>query len=116
MTAAPRATPDHPKNPNWPVLGGMNGCQLALARLGCRITNIPAIPMNTKTMATLTITMAELKLADSLMPKTSTQVTKAIARNATTLNTPVACDNDAGSTFPVCRAIPSVVRAAQWPL
>ncbi len=29
ITAAPRSTPLHPKCPNTPVLGGMNGCQLA---------------------------------------------------------------------------------------
>ena len=47
------------------------------------------MPMNISTIATFTITMPELKLADSLMPITRMMVTPTMARKATRLNKPV---------------------------
>src|SRR5271157_1235531 len=108
MTPAARAMPDQPYSPNDPWLGGMNGCQLAAACAGCFNTKAVAMAMKISTIVTLVITMAELKLADSLMPITRMSVIRAMTRNATTLNTPVTCGNVEGST-PFCLRIGAMV-------
>ena len=43
----------------------MKGCQFRVAISGLFMRNTPAIAMNVSTIATFTITMAELKFADS---------------------------------------------------
>ena len=55
------------------------------------------MPMNIRTIASLTITMPELKLADSLMPITRMMVTAMMARKATRLNKPVWVGSVCGS-------------------
>src|ERR1700689_3289222 len=91
MTLAPRAIPDQPYFPNCPALGGMNGVQFAQTWLLCLSANDPAIPMNMSTIETFTITIPELKFADSLMPITRIVVTAIMAQNATRLNRPFIC-------------------------
>src|SRR5271157_399198 len=108
ITPAARAIPDQPYSPNAPWFGGINGCQFAAATVGCLSTNAPAMAMKIKTIVTLTITIAELKLADSLMPITRISVIRQITRNATILNTPVTCGNFEAST-PFCLRMGAIV-------
>src|SRR5882762_2640140 len=79
--AAPVNTPLQPNSPgtgtpSLTVCGGMNGCQLA------GLIAWAAKTMNSRTTATLTITMMLLKFADSLMPMTSRVVTRAMITTA----------------------------------
>ena len=62
MIAAPAATPLQPKWPNWPVFGGMNGCQFAPS------TYHTPKPMKSRITATLIATTIALKRADCWMP------------------------------------------------
>ncbi len=55
--------------------------------------------MNINTIATFTITIPELKFADSLMPITRIVVTPRIPRKATRLNKPPICGS-------VCQSMP----------
>src|SRR5580693_3502770 len=116
ITPAPRATPDHPYSPKFPVLGGMNGCQFLEAISGWCRTKYPATPMKTRTMETFSITIALFRLADSLMPITRTVVTRQMATNATTLNEPVACCSVEGSMFAVFSVSVRLLSNCQWSL
>src|SRR2546425_642467 len=87
--AAPVKTPLQPNSPatgtpSLAVCGGMNGCQLA------GLTACAANTMNSNTTATFTNTMALLKFADSLMPITSSVVTRAMMITAGRLKIAVA--------------------------
>src|ERR1700678_1999219 len=116
ITPAPRATPDHPYSPKFPVLGGMNGCQFLEAISGWCRTKYPATPMKTRTMETFSITIALFRLADSLMPTTRTVVTKQIAMNATRLKAPVACGSVDGSMLAVFIVSVRLLSNCQWSL
>src|SRR5262249_62023487 len=61
-------------------VGGMNGSQLRA------LTKAAPAAMNTRTTATLTITITALTLADSLMPTTSSPVIRAMISTAGRLN------------------------------
>src|SRR5690242_1627976 len=67
-TLAPRSTPDQPNDPNDPVFGGRNVCQLACETSGCFMTKGSATAMNVSTANSFTNTMPVLKFADSLIP------------------------------------------------
>src|SRR5690349_10602407 len=84
MTPAPRIIPLQPYSPNLPVFGGMNGDQYA------EFTNITPAAMIAMTTSTLRMTMTELTLADSLMPMTSSMVTKIVINTAGRLKMDVA--------------------------
>src|SRR4029453_3922770 len=75
--------PLQPYSPKVPVFSGMNGCQLAVLT-----QNAPPM-MTITTTATLMTTMAELTLADSLMPTTMSAVTSTAMITAGRLNTAV---------------------------
>src|ERR1035438_8459039 len=102
--------PDQPKWPDWPVLGGMNGCQLA------EWMALAAPAMNSSTTATFTMTMMLLKLADSLMPTTSSVVTTKMMIIAGKLKMAVTCDRAVGSVPSawICsaRPVPNAVQPA----
>src|SRR2546422_5298629 len=76
MTPAPRRMPLHPYSPNLPAFSGMNGCQLA------GFTYAAPPTMTISTTASLTRTIAELTLADSLMPITMRIVTAMVMSTA----------------------------------
>src|SRR6266705_2542265 len=78
----PATTPSQPKWPD-PSAGGMNGCQLA------GFTECAANAMNSTTTASLMKTITLLVVADSLMPMTSSVVTRAMITTAGRLNTAV---------------------------
>src|SRR5882672_4282793 len=87
--AAPVKTPLHPNSPatgtpSLTVCGGMNGCQLA------GLTAWAANTMNSSTTATFTNTMMLLKFADSLIPMTSSVVTRPMMITAGRLKIAVA--------------------------
>src|SRR6267378_2519875 len=88
--APPVNTPLHPKRPgcgtpSFTVCGGMNGCQLA------ELTACAANAMNNSTTATLMNTITLLKLADSLIPTTSSVVTSPMMITAGRLKTAATC-------------------------
>ncbi len=89
---APAITPVQPNEPRSPVFGGMKGCQLA------GFTACAAATMNSRTTATLMNTMTLLTFADSLIPITSSVVTKAIMMTAGRLKT--AASVHCGATTP----------------
>src|ERR1700683_1091189 len=113
MMPAPLTTPLQPYSPKVPVLGGMNGCQLATLMYAAppRITMI--------TTASFTRTIALLTLADSRMPMTINTVTATVMSTAGRLNTavigppavwmivPGAADSNAGNSTPTksCRKL-----------
>src|SRR5947208_737537 len=72
ITPAPRSTPLQPYSPNEPAFGGINGCQFA------ELTYAAPPRMTMITTPTLTMTIAVLTLADSLMPITIRMVTAAV--------------------------------------
>ncbi len=74
------------------VCSGMNGCQLA------GLIAWAANTMNSSTTATFTNTMMLLKFADSLMPTTSSVVTRAIMTMAGKLKMAVTWGSVLGST------------------
>src|SRR5215469_16562948 len=76
--------PDHPYCPKCPVFGGINGCQLATMCDQCPNAKTPANPIKNRTIATLIITAALVKLADSRTPITRTAVITTIAESAKT--------------------------------
>src|SRR6185503_12944167 len=80
ITPAPRRMPLQPYSPNVPVLGGMNGCQLAWS------TNRAPAPITIRTTATLITTMTLLVEADSLTPTIKSAVTASVIKTAGTLN------------------------------
>src|SRR6266404_4563716 len=88
-------TPDQPKEPKLPVLGGRKTFQLSCAIWGFFRTNGRATAMNVSTAAKFTNTMAELKFADSLKPMIRMALTQRLARKATKLKEAVACGNSA---------------------
>src|SRR5437763_9678339 len=90
MDAAAVGIPPQPKCP-WPSSGGTKGCQLALATCGCWNRYQPPTIRKIPTMASLMITMAELKFADYLIPITRIVVITMTMQTATRLNNPVAC-------------------------
>src|SRR4029077_13043128 len=115
ITPAPRATPDQPNAPNWPRLGGTNGCQLDAAMDGWRKRYAATTAMNVSTVATFTNTIAELKLADSRIPTTRIAVTTAITRYAGRSLIPTGWGREVGS-IPACwRAGPIVASRDQTP-
>src|SRR6266571_181203 len=90
----PATTPSQPKWPD-PSAGGMNGCQLA------GFTACAANAMNSTTTASLMKTITLLVVADSLMPMTSSVVTRAMittADSAHGTSRPISCRND--TTYP----------------
>ena len=66
---APRSTPDQPKSPNLPVLGGTKGCQQAACRCAAGKP-----PPSTRIASTLAMTMTELTMADLRVPAISSAV------------------------------------------
>src|SRR2546429_4751389 len=87
--AAPVKTPLQPNSPatgtpSLTVCGGMKGCQLAA------LTACAANTMNSSTTATFTNTITLLKFADSLIPITSSVVTRAMMITAGRLKIAVA--------------------------
>ena len=86
INPAPRSTPDHPNSPNVPVLGGMNGRQLA------RWTYHRPATTNTIRTPIFTITMKLLNPADSRIPMTRIVVIARMMHTAGRFTiAPVAC-------------------------
>ena len=94
MTPPPRSTPLHPYSPKVPVLGGMNGCQLAVFTYAAPPT------MTMITTATLTKTIAVLTVADSLMPMMMRIVTSTVMITAGRLKTAVTGPAAVATTVP----------------
>src|SRR5436190_21229344 len=70
MTPAPRSTPLHPNSPNEPEFGGTNGVRFS------RFTYAAPVAMDTIRTIVLMATSSVLVSADSLMPITSSVVTR----------------------------------------
>src|SRR5450432_4301886 len=97
MIPAARKIPDQPNCPNSPVLGGMKGCQFAAVRLGCFMRKLMPIATKIISTQTFTITIPELKFADSLMPMIKITVARRMARKPKRLNVPKVCGRVDGS-------------------
>src|SRR5207249_12228065 len=82
---APCMTPLQPNWPRTPVLGGMNGCQLA------EFTTLAAPKMNSSTTATFTNTIMLFTVADSRIPITSSSVMMPMMMTAGRLKIAVTC-------------------------
>ena len=73
---APRSTPDQPKSPNLPVLGGTNGCHRWGSICGRQAAT------STKIASTLATTMTELTMADFLVPRINKAVQARVTSTA----------------------------------
>src|ERR1043165_1485031 len=91
--------PLQPKWPNSPVLGGMNGCQLAV------LMYFMPKAITSSTIATFTYTMMLLNFADSLIPITSSVVRRSTRTTAGRFMMPAVSVNPADTQLATVIAV-----------